>query len=422
MLLLYIFNLFITIKCVIKLHFKKKYNNLENNIDYYDYICENDLITEISIGNPIQKIPVSIKYDSESFYITNVISKGRFNYKNSKSFNSNFSKIDFSVLNEGIKEGCIAKDNINLSFKKKLKIKEEEISDIYFLYINEPDSSIINLGSIGLYYKEYSNYKNLNFVIQLKQRKLINNYGFTFEFINNNEGDFYLGEYPHEYNNSYYDNLDFYYTKTSFSNMWFSTFTNVSYGNLITTYGNVFYLNPSLGGIKASRFLKSTIDTSFFFNLIYKEQKCKEINKKSYSYYICDSDIDITKFQNLSFYHHDMNYTFILTYQDIFELINNKLYCKLLFPNEMSSTWYLGYPFLKKYKFTFDQDKKIFGFYIKIKQQKYNIFNLTNILIVIFILLIIILVYISFKYFKMKPRRIRANELEENIDYLPINS
>ena len=46
--------------------------------------------------------------------------------------------------------------------------------------------------------------------------------------------------------------------------MWFSTFTNVSYGNLITTYGNVFYLNPSLGGIKASRFLKSTIDTSFF--------------------------------------------------------------------------------------------------------------------------------------------------------------
>ena len=89
MLLLYIFNLFITIKCVIKLHFKKKYNNLENNIDYYDYICENDLITEISIGNPIQKIPVNIKYDSESFYITNF--KGIFNYKNSKTFKSNFS-------------------------------------------------------------------------------------------------------------------------------------------------------------------------------------------------------------------------------------------------------------------------------------------------------------------------------------------
>ena len=204
--------------------------------------------------------------------------------------------------------------------------------------------------------------------------------------------------------------------------MWFSTFTNVSYGNLITTSGNVFYLNPSLGGIKVNRYLKSFIDQSFFLNLIYKENKCKEINKKSYSYYICDSDINITKFQNLSFYHHDMNYTFILTYQDIFELINNKLYCKLLFPNEMTSTWHLGQPFLKKYKFTFDQDKKRFGFYIKIKEQKNNIFNLTNILIFIFIILIIILVYIIFNYIKRKQRKIRANELEENIDYLPINS
>ncbi len=419
--MLYIFNLIITIKCVIKLHFKKKYNNLDNNIDYYDYLFENDLITEISIGNPIQKISVSIKYDSESFYITNPISKGIFNHKNSKSFNSNFSKIDFSGLNEEIKEGCIAKDNINLNFSKILKIKEEEISDIYFLYINEPDSSIINLGSIGLYYKEYSNYKNLNLVIQLKKRELINNYGFTFEFINNNEGDLYLGEYPHEYNNSYYDNFDFYSTTTSVSNMWFSTFTNVSYGNLISTYGNVFYLNPSLGGIKASKYLKSTIDNSFFLNLLYKEKKCKEIYKKSYSYYICDSDIDITKFQNISFYHHDMNYTFILTYQDIFELINNKFYCKLFFPSEMSSTWHLGYPFLKKYKFTFDQDKKRFGFYIKIKEKKYNIFNLTNILIFILIIIIIILVYIIFKYFKKKQRKIRANELEEQIDYLPVN-
>ena len=420
MLLLYILNLFITIKCVIKLHFKKKYNNIDNNIDYYDYLCENDLITEISIGNPIQKIPVNIKYDSESFYITNF--KGIFNYKNSKTFKSNFSEIDFSIINEGIKKGYIAKDNINLNFKKKSKIKEEELLDIYFLYINEFDSSNINLGSIGLCYKEYSKYKNLNLIIQLKKRELINNYGFTFEFINNNEGDLYLGEYPHEYNNSYYDNLDFYYSRTSYSNMWFSTFTNVSYGNLITTYGNVFYLNPSLGGIKASKYLKSTIDNSFFLNLLYKEKKCKEIYKKSYSYYICDSDIDITKFQNISFYHHDMNYTFILTYQDIFELINNKLYCKLLFPNEMTSTWHLGQPFLKKYKFTFDQDKKRFGFYIKIKEQKNNIFNLTNILIFIFIILIIILVYIIFNYIKRKQRKIRANELEENIDYLPINS
>ena len=51
-------------------------------------------------------------------------------------------------------------------------IKENIIPDITFFYITEPNAIILDLGSIGLYYKEYSFYKNLNFLLQMKKKKI----------------------------------------------------------------------------------------------------------------------------------------------------------------------------------------------------------------------------------------------------------
>ena len=84
----------------------------------------------------------------------------------------------------------------------------------------------------------------------------------------------------------------------------------------------------------------------------------------------------------------------------------------------MSSAWYLGQPFLKKYLITFDQDKKLFGFYKKFKDKK-SFFTLSTFFVFFLIIVIFILFIILFKYINKKPRKIRANELEENIDYAP---
>ena len=111
-----------------------------------------------------------------------------------------------------------------------------------------------------------------------------------------------------------------------------------------------------------------------------------------------------------------MNYTFILSYEDLFEVINGKYFCKLIFRKDISSNWYLGHPFLKKYIFIFDNDRKIFGFYKKIKEKE-NLLSLFTIMILILLIIIIILSIILIRYIYKKPKRIRANELEDDIDY-----
>ena len=70
-----------------------------------------------------------------------------------------------------------------------------------------------------------------------------------------------------------------------------------------------------------------------------------------------------------------MNYTFILSYEDLFEVIKGKYFSKLIFREDISSNWYLGQTFLKKYIFLFDNDRKLFGYYKK-KKEKENIYYL----------------------------------------------
>ncbi len=411
----YFLNLLFLSNCIIKFHFKKKYkpSDINEKFDYYQYLTNNDLITEISIGTPPQKIPVTINYYSEPFYLTKPSSQGKFSHEQSKTFYSNFTEVQFSKM-----KGYIAKDSINLNFQNEKKNKEELIEDISFSYIIEPNASKINFGSIGLTFLSYSNFKDLNLVFQLKKKELIENYGFQFIYLNDIEGDVYLGQYPHEYNKSYYDNIDFFHIKVSVPGVWSSTFQNVSYGNEVISQENHFTLNNTLGGIIGNRFLFVLINKYFFNNPDITKGKCKTVYQYEYNFFECESDVDIKQFQNLQFYSKELNYTFVLTYEDLFEVINGKIYCKLIFKNEMSSAWYLGQPFLKKYLITFDQDKKLFGFYKKLKDKK-SFFTLSTFFVFVLIIVISILIVVLFKYINKKPRKIRANELEENIDYAP---
>ena len=60
--------------------------------------------------------------------------------------------------------------------------------------------------------------------------------------------------------------------------------------------------------------------------------------------------------------------------------------------------WQLGQTFLQKYQFTFDEDRKIFGFYKNIIKNSDTFILYNNKL---------------FKY-----RKIRVNELEDNFEYI----
>ena len=95
---------------------------------------------------------------------------------------------------------------------------------------------------------------------------------------------------------------------------------------------------------------------------------------------------------------------------------NGKYYFLIVFKN-FKYKWIFGEPFFKKYQVTFDKNKKIFGFYTK-KQYHFNFTSTLIIIILIILLFITILLLIYFIRISLKKRKIRANELEEQFEYI----
>ena len=129
--------------------------------------------------------------------------------------------------------------------------------------------------------------------------------------------------------------------------------------------------------------------------------------------------IEYKNFPELIFRNDFLKYNFTFTYKDLFMKYENKYYFLILFKWYIDK-WNFGYPFFKKYQIFFDSDKKIFGLYPN--KSNSNNWNFSPwILVFVFALLFIItliILLIFIKYFKQK-RKIRANELEDNFEYLP---
>ena len=88
----------------------------------------------------------------------------------------------------------------------------------------------------------------------------------------------------------------------------------------------------------------------------------KEYNNKYYIYIFHKNMYEKIKNFSLDFFHKELNYHFILDYQDLFFEKNDKIYCLIVFNHQEKYYWKFGLPFLKKYKFIYEQDAKIMGF------------------------------------------------------------
>ena len=69
---------------------------------------------------------------------------------------------------------------------------------------------------------------------------------------------------------------------------------------------------------------------------------------------------------------------------------------------------------MKKYQLIFEPNESLIGIYLKI--EKLYIFYIIIITLTIFIFLLSFFLY---KQLILKKRKVRANELDENIDYIP---
>ena len=386
-------------------------------------LFKNDIYTNFDIGTPNQEIPISIKLQTYAFYIVSSESKISL-----KTFSSNDSKTFYStnnvirnLMNEDFNFAFFSSDIINLSnINKKNNFS-------FFLVKNTSNTEICEGGGIGLNIKPKSpNIEKINFINELKEQNLISSYAFSIKYKNEKEGELIIGKKPHEYDNERYKNEYFHFANIpiySYDFQWALYFDKVQYGNidLNKRINQILILEIELGVIISNSEYKNFIQKNFFEKYI-NEKKCfiGTFEKEGYKYFYCNENVDISLMQNLSFYNQDLNYTFELNYKDLFYNFDGKNYYLVVFPWYLGVQWRMGLPFFKKYQLIFDSEKKIIGVYERILEKKSNIFKFwKNNLIIFLIFVIAFLIFYIIRNIKNKSRKIRANELKENYDYLP---
>ena len=73
------------------------------------------------------------------------------------------------------------------------------------------------------------------------------------------------------------------------------------------------------------------------------------------------TEFSVNEFPTLYLYNKKLNYTFELTYKDLFEEINDIYYFLIAYDLRDTNEWKLGKPFLKKYTFVFSVCMYIFS-------------------------------------------------------------
>ena len=415
---MYLYLIFFTLHfqvfiCIFQLEFYKKNNT--------NYTFENDIMlinyySKILVGTPLLEIESLITLESNSLYITEGLiynSKSSSSYLSLKSEEGRFN-------NEKFERGIFSSESFFLYNINKEKSKIENIE--FMLVTKTPSYNIQFPMSIGLKTKD-DQIKDYNLIYQLKKNNYINSYSFTIKFENENKGKVIIGNLPHEYEQDKYYSGAFRYTNLvidSKVHYWRFNVENIYCDTHKFENNRDIELSMNYGVLIGTLTYKDIILKKFFDERI-KNKICqsKLVRDIPYHYFSCNNNLDITQFPILKFNSKVLNYTFEFDYNDLFKKTNDGNYVFLIvFNNYFNSKWIMGVPFLKKYQMIFDQDRAIIGFYIYSKEKNRNL-NMASIISLIFLFIIIILIGLYLRILFEKRRKIRANEIDENYDYIP---
>ena len=397
---------------------ENKNNSSTNTTSLYSQLYNASLETIIKLGNPEQKLLLRI--EQQSYYLSissNELSGNfiKFNYKNSKTYNYNKIKIYISekymIANQSSDILIFENNNLN--------------NNITFLCVTE--GKYFQTGTFGLFLKkDNKEITNSNILYQLKEKKLIKSYIFYIEYLNENKGKLFIGDYPHNFNKEKYKEINFKKTKEIIKN---SNRFNIRFDKIMSGEKEIKdqiegYFELENGLIRGTTKYHENIKINFF-NQYLEKNICKteiftDNNLWKCDYYICEENINLNEFPLLNFTLYDANISFSFNANDLFFKYNHKYYFLIYFIGSYRIDWIFGKPFLKKYITVFDQEKNVIGFYEKIKDNnnRYSlIFIFINLLFFIFGGLI---AFYIFKKLYHK-RKIRANELDDDFVYESID-
>lgn len=413
----------------------------KSNLDVNKYIEYEDKLmvqVDISFGSNKDKFKSIVEIDK---YCLSILGSEIKEFENLKKFNNSLSntfnyiqKVS-QVYGEYFIQGIFGQDSV--------KLGEIDIGKLKFFVATELNpTQIFASSTIGLIPEEKTiNYDitGINILDQLKSAKIINKTTWFLDFNDINKGTFVMGKLPHEVNGNKYKEKDLLSTYLGrneyYKSFYILEFNEIYYGN-INNYNNRISLNKFNVSIisLSTNFIYSTFQYFEFISKKLFEKKVIEnichqgIYAENYVYYYCDKDkFDISEVDNLNFFIRDTNITFTLESKELFYENNNFLYYMVLFPNNdnINFNWIFGLSFLKKYTLAFDRGEKIVYYYSSYqennnKEESDNNSNSTKYIIIIVCLCVIFIcciVALVFYILKIKPRKKKANELDEGYDY-----
>ena len=372
--------------------------------EYYNLTNKNKQSTDYPSYNPLDE------YDYDFPFNDNYQPNGPYD----KDEINNYDDDDNSYNKNNKTNNNKDNKNINNNNKKEeIKEKERFLGD-------------------GLFKEE-----SANFISQLKKKDKINSYAFTIKYNSNNEenGEIIIGDLPHEYAPNIYSPENYFYDAVSITKEppfnWHFTYKKCLYDQEQIDARNSVKFSIDFGFIKGNTKLQKYLDENFFDkNLCYKDK-----TKNNYYIYYCKEkaikNLKPIIFELESKYcPTNLNAKFEFDYKDLFIKDNNVYYFQIVFPADGNyNNWVFGKPLFKKYQMVFDQDRKTYGFYVQLNDNKNNdddnlkqSLKFSYTLVVILIFVTIILFYLLCKLIAKLPRRIKANELEENFSYEAKNS
>ena len=469
----------------LSLNFSSINYNKNDSYDFMSIIFNSEIYSNLSIGTPKQTLKMILNGNEQTFYITE------------KTYNHSFSSTYHGANNrdvfflDNVKSGLKSNDTGYFNLKAKNEIFTNETCLKYALvYSVKYDFHKLIDGVIGLQLK-VPNYLGIpNFIDNLKSNKFINSYQWAIIYNNienknfkmetngwnqflfrNSFGELIVGFDKDEYSDIFAIKLENYELRSTKVEkdrdklFWSLFFEDIYLYKEIKTNNNIIinddedtnkkHLDKKLTELLTTKEYNigtkefQLLINEEFFNYYLENNICQpkdifyDFSFEKFFYYICDNStgrfILENKFPNISFVHRELKYTFELTYLDLFftdinDSKKNKFYFNIIFSKSARDKWSLGKPFLKKYIFMFDYDKKLIQFLTLKKKENNADKNLANsnmivtIQYIIISFLVIILIILGFLIFfmpnsylgkyirnKIKKNKKKANELEDEI-------
>ena len=355
-------------------------------------------------------------------------------YNTSKS--SNFYEIPKYYKLDGIQSlSSFAKD----SFKIYTDISLTKYSIQLLNFVNTINHNISTIcGNIGLGYLKHESV-GYNFIAQLHRIFNLSEYSFIFNYTNDNEGLFILGNMPHNYLQEKYSINDLVYIYSNNVKEPIINFLEIKIekeGYTMEMYEEKIKIkiNPDVEGIEFPEKLFTKLE-EIILNSYYETNIChKEVYKRIYEIIWCErgdtkfNEKEIKSFPYITFYlDRSTNFSICFNGKDLFYFKENKYFFKIV-GNLLGDNINLGRVLLKKYLTIFNQDKRQIYFYKsneynnKNSENNENVMNNQNDKIIIItaciicaILFFILGIYFGQKYYKKRKKK--AYELNDGYDY-----